>query len=56
MRERRSARLDTHPSWRGFAAIPLLVAPPDRYDITFTDVPVDTRASLRVNDQNACDE
>ena len=24
--------------------------------ITFTDVPIDTRVSLRVNDQNACDE
>ena len=30
--------------------------PPDRYKITFTDVPVDTRVSFRVNDQNACDE
>ena len=24
--------------------------------ITFTDVPVNTRVSFRVNDQNACDE
>lgn len=30
--------------------------PPDRYEITFTDVPVNTRVSFRVNDQNACDE
>jgi hypothetical protein len=30
--------------------------PPDRYDIVFTDVPVSTRVSFRVNDQNACDE
>ena len=46
----------THPSWRNFAAIPLQPVPPDRYEITFTDVPVDTRVSFRVNDQNACDE
>jgi hypothetical protein len=46
----------THPSWRGFAAIPMLPVPPDRYEIAFMDVPVDTRVSFRVNDQNACDE
>jgi hypothetical protein len=45
-----------HPSWRGFAAIPLQPVPPDRYEISFIDVPVDTRVSFRVNDQNACDE
>ena len=46
----------THPSWRAFAGIPLQALPPDRYEITFTDVPVGTRVSFRVNDQNACDE
>ena len=46
----------THPSWRNFAGIPLQPIPPDRYEITFTDAPVDTRVSFRVNDQNACDE
>lgn len=46
----------THPSWRDFATIPLQSVPPDRYEITFTDVPVSTRVSFRVNDQNACDE
>ena len=45
-----------HPSWRSFAGIPLQPVPPDRYEITFTDVPVNTRVSFRVNDQNACDE
>jgi hypothetical protein len=45
-----------HPSWRGFAAIPLQPVPPSRYEISFIDVPVDTRVSFRVNDQNACDE
>ena len=46
----------THPSWRSFAGIPLPAVPPYRYEITFTDVPANTRVSLRVNDQNACDE
>jgi hypothetical protein len=45
-----------HPSWRSFAAIPLQPVPPDRYEIAFTDVPVNTRVSFRINDQNACDE
>ena len=46
----------THPSWRNFAGIPLQPVPPDRYEITFTDVPINTRVSFRINDQNACDE
>jgi hypothetical protein len=45
-----------HPSWRSFAAIPLQPVPPDRYEISFSDVPVDMRVTFRVNDQNACDE
>jgi hypothetical protein len=46
----------THPSWRSFAAILLQPVPPDRYEITFDDVPVDTRVSFRINDQNSCDQ
>ena len=45
-----------HPSWRNFAAIPLQPVPPERYEITFDDVPVGTRVSFRINDQNSCDE
>ena len=30
--------------------------PPNRYEIAFTDVPVNTRVSFRVNEQNSCDE
>jgi len=45
-----------HPSWRSFATVPLQPVPPDRYEITFTDVPIGTRVSFRVNDQNSCDE
>jgi hypothetical protein len=36
--------------------MPLQPVPPDRYEITFNDVPVGMRVSFRVNDQNACDE
>jgi hypothetical protein len=46
----------THPSWRSFATVPMQPVPPDRYEISFTDIPVNTRVSFRVNDQNACDE
>jgi hypothetical protein len=46
----------THPSWRSFATTPMQPVPPDRYEISFTDVPINTRVSFRVNDQNACDE
>jgi hypothetical protein len=45
-----------HPSWRNFAGIPLTPVPPDHYEISFTDVPVNTRVTFRVNDQNSCDE
>ena len=46
----------THPSWREFAVVPMQPIPPDRYELTFTDVPVGTRVTFRVNDQNSCDE
>ena len=45
-----------HPSWQSFAALPLTPVPPDRYEISFSNVPVNTRVSFRVNDQNSCDE
>ena len=44
-----------HPSWRSFAAIPLTPAPPATYSLTLDDVPVNTRVSFRINDQNFCD-
>jgi hypothetical protein len=45
-----------HPSWQSFAGIPLQAVPPDRYEMTFGDVPIGTRVSFRINDQNSCDE
>ena len=44
-----------HPGWRNFAALPLQAVPPDRYEITFSDVPTGSRVSFRVNDANWCD-
>ena len=45
-----------HPSWRSFAGIPLQAVPPARYEIVFADVPLDTRVTFRINDQNSCDQ
>jgi hypothetical protein len=45
-----------HASWRSFTAIPLQSVPPDRYEMTFIDVPTGARVSFRINDQNSCDE
>jgi hypothetical protein len=45
-----------HPSWRNFAVVPMQPVPLDRYEFTFTDVPIGTRVTFRVNDQNFCDE
>jgi hypothetical protein len=45
----------THPGWRNFATVPLTPVPPDRYEMTFDDVPVGARVAFRVNDQNFCD-
>ena len=39
-----------HPSWRGFGAFPLLAAAPDRWELSFSDVPVGPRLSLRISD------
>jgi hypothetical protein len=47
---------NTHPSWRNIGTFPLQPVPPDRYEIMFNDVPVDTPVTFRVNDQNYCDQ
>jgi len=44
-----------HPGWRGFVRVILPAFPPDRFEITFSDVPVGNRQSLRISDRNACD-
>jgi len=46
----------THPGWRNFGAFPLTPVPPDRYEISFSDVPINARVAFRINDQNFCDQ
>ena len=54
---RDGSRCHSHPSELAqLPSDPLQPVPPDRYELTFSDVPVATRVSFRVNDQNACDE
>ena len=49
-------RTHFHPSWRGFARIEMQAVGADLWQITFTDVPIDERVSLRVSDPNVCTE
>ena len=44
-----------HPSWRGFARVDMQAIGADLWQITFTDVPIDERLSIRVSDPNVCD-
>lgn len=46
----------THPSWRGFAFVPLAAVGTDLRVVVFDDVPIAKLVSLRINDPNACDE
>jgi hypothetical protein len=43
-----------HPSWRGFIAVTMRVMGADRFELSFNDVPVNQRVSIRVSDANAC--
>ena len=49
-------RTHIHPSWRGFVRVDMQAVGADLWQITFTDVPIDVRLSLRVSDPNACTE
>ncbi len=49
-------RTHIHPSWRGFARFDMQAAGPDRWEMAFSDVPIDQRQSIRVSDGNVCDE
>ncbi len=44
-----------HASWRGFAASNLNAQGADRWEFSYSDVPVDQVLSFRVNDPNECD-
>ncbi len=49
-------RTHIHPSWRDFNRIDMQSLGSDLWQITFTDVPVDVRLSIRVSDPNVCAE
>ena len=49
-------RTHIHPSWRNFDRIDMQGAGTDLWQITFTDVPVADRLSIRVSDPNVCAE
>ena len=48
-------RTHIHPSWQDFRLVAFDAQPPDRFTLTFTDVPVGTENRIRVSDPNACD-
>ena len=43
-----------HAGWRNFQAFALTAVAPDRWEITFTDVPVESEQRIRISDPNAC--
>ena len=43
-----------HPGWRGFNAVFMTAVADDRWEITFSDVPVDEEQRVRVSDPNTC--
>ena len=45
-----------HPSWRTFNRVDMQAVGSDLWQITFTDVPIDSRLSIRVSDPNVCAE
>ncbi len=49
-------RTHIHPSWRDFMRIDMQAVGANRWQITFTDVPIEVRLSLRVSDPNVCTE
>lgn len=49
-------RTHIHPSWRSFGRIDMTAMGADRWEISFSDVPVGIRQSIRVSDANVCDE
>ena len=44
-----------HPSWRGFSRINMTAVGSNRWEVTFTDVPVGAEQRIRISDPNACD-
>ena len=49
-------RTHIHPSWRNFNRVDMQAVGSALWQITFTDVPIDSRLSIRVSDPNVCTE
>ena len=43
-----------HPGWRGFIVVFMSATESGRWEITFSDVPVDEEQRIRVSDPNVC--
>ena len=43
-----------HPSWRTYVLVGMTAVGADRWEITFTDVPVGAEQRIRVSDPNVC--
>ena len=43
-----------HAGWRNFQSFAFTAVAPDRWQITFTDVPVGSEQRIRVSDPNTC--
>ena len=43
-----------HLGWRGFIAVIMTAVEPERWEIMFSDVPVDEEQRIRVSDPNVC--
>ena len=43
-----------HAGWHNFQVFALAAVAPDRWEITFTDVPVGSEQRIRISDPNAC--
>ena len=47
-------RTHIHPSWRNFIRIDMQAVGSDRWEISFSDVAVNERQSIRISDPNVC--
>ena len=44
-----------YPSWRSFEGVAMIAIPPDTWEMTFPDVPINEAVRFRINDKNWCD-
>ncbi len=49
-------RTHIHPSWQNFTRVDMQTVGTDMWQVSFSDVPVNVRLSIRVSDPNVCAE